>query len=159
MQSALSEVELSATTGEHVFGEKHSQALEDLRIKQLKLAQAWARSEADDEVVDGKASDEQNQSAPKTGPQNVGEAVEHGAAENVSFKTLDEETEKDILLARERREANDRYFDRVNNDVLDVVAKLEEVAQAMRVVQRESRDIWSESDTMSATAPSSTHTG
>lgn len=104
MQSALSEVELSATTGEHVFGEKHSQALEDLRIKQLKLAQAWARSEADDEVVDGKASDEQNQSAPKTGPQNVGEAVEHGAAENVSFKTLDEETEKDISSpARDER--------------------------------------------------------
>ena len=57
MQSALSEVELSAMTSEHVFGEKHSDALEDLRRKQLKLAQAWARSEAD-EVVDPKATEE-----------------------------------------------------------------------------------------------------
>ena len=158
MQSALSEVELSAVTGEHVFGEKHSQALEDLRIKQLKLAQAWARSEADDEVVDAKAPDEQNQSTPKKGFQNAGDTDDSGEAENISYKNLDEETEKDILLARERREANDRYFVRVNNGVLDVVAKLEEVAQAMRTVQRESRDIWSESDTMSTTAPSSTHT-
>lgn len=159
MQSALSEVELSALTGEHVFGEKHSQALEDLRTKQLKLAQAWARSEADDEVVDAKGSAEQSQSTPKKSSPDVGERNDRDAAENVSFKTLDEETEKDILLARERREANDRYFDRVNNGVLDVVAKLEEVAQAMRAVQRESRDIWSDSDTMSPTAPSSTHTG
>lgn len=159
MQSALSEVELSALTGEHVFGEKHSQALEDLRTKQLKLAQAWARSEADDEVVDAKGSTEQSQSTPKKSSQDVGDTNDRDTAENASFKTLDEETEKDILLARERREANDRYFDRVNNGVLDVVAKLEEVAQAMRAVQRESRDIWSDSDTMSPTAPSSTHTG
>lgn len=159
MQSALSEVELSALTGEHVFGEKHSQALEDLRTKQLKLAQAWARSEADDEVVDAKGSTEQSQSTPMKSPQDTSEMNGRDPTENASFKTLDEETEKDILLARERREANDRYFDRVNNGVLDVVAKLEEVAQAMRAVQRESRDIWSDSDTMSATAPSSTHTG
>lgn len=155
MQSALSEVELSAVTGEHVFGEKHSQALEDLRIKQLKLAQAWARSEADDEVVDAKVANEQNDSRPKKGSQSAGDAEDREETENVSYKTLDEETEKDILLARERREANDRYFIRVNNGVLDVVAKLEEVAQAMRAVQKESRDIWSDSDTMS-TAPSST---
>lgn len=157
MQNALSEVELSAMTSERVFGEKHSQGLEDLRVKQLKLAQAWARSEAD-ETVDrnargagaGAGAEEQ-----KTGVQNTDEAEDRAASENAAYKTLDKETEKDILLARERREANDRYFDRVNNGVLDVVAKLEEVAQAMRAVQRESKDIWSESDTMSATASTS----
>ncbi|KAG5292840.1 hypothetical protein I7I48_05046 [Histoplasma ohiense] len=58
---------------------------------------------------------------------------------------MSEKTERDILLARKRREANDRYFDRVNSGVLDVVAKLEEVASAMRVVERESKDIWNES--------------
>lgn len=74
--------------------------------------------------------------------------------DGVSHHTLDEETEKDILLARRRREANDRYFDRVNQGVLDVVAKLEEVAQAMRTVERESKDIWSDSESV-ATAASS----
>lgn len=161
MQSALSEVELSAVSGDHVFGEKHSRALEDLRVKQLKLAQAWARNEAEDEAADAKSQEDQNQkqnqtpSSPKreTGP----ESNERGTGENPSCKTLDEETERDILHARERREANDRFFDRVNNGVLDVVAKLEEVAQAMRAVQKESLDIWSESDSTttgdSSTAP------
>ncbi|OJD09571.1 hypothetical protein ACJ73_10215 [Blastomyces percursus] len=57
---------------------------------------------------------------------------------------MSETTERDILLARKRREANDRYFDRVNSGVLDVVAKLEEVALAMRVVERESKEIWND---------------
>ncbi|EAU30698.1 conserved hypothetical protein [Aspergillus terreus NIH2624] len=153
MQNALSEVELSAVTSEHVFGEKHAEAREDLRMKQLKLAYAWARSEADDEVVDpaGKnaAAAQQRNNSRATGT-----TAEPAVADDAS-KSLDEETEKDILLARERREANDRYFDRVNNGVLDVVAKLEEVAQAMRAVERESRDIWSDSDSMSSTTQTS----
>lgn len=149
MQSALSEVELSAVSGDHVFGEKHSRALEDLRVKQLKLAQAWARNEAEDEAADAKSQEEQKQT-PSSPKREAGtESDERGAGENPSYKTLDKETERDILLARERREANDRFFDRVNNGVIDVVAKLEEVAQAMRSVQKESLDIWSESDSMS----------
>ncbi|BCR86953.1 DUF5315 domain-containing protein [Aspergillus chevalieri] len=148
MQSALSEVELSAVTREHVFGEKHSEALEDLRRKQLTLAQAWARSEAD-EVVDTPERRPSLQENPNV------------TAEDINHRNLDEETERDILLARERREANDRYFDRVNNGVLDVVAKLEEVAQAMRAVERESKDIWSDTDSMTTTttAPSTTNAG
>ncbi|TPR01801.1 cwf18 pre-mRNA splicing factor family protein [Aspergillus niger] len=149
MQSALSEVELSAATGEHVFGEKHSEALEDLRTKQLKLAQAWARSEA---------GDESNASLRPASRSTAGPG-DSANPEDGSSRNLDEETEKDILLARERREANDRYFDRVNNGVLDVVAKLEEVAQAMRAVERESKDIWSDTDSMSATTQTTTDTG
>lgn len=167
MQSALSEVELSAVTGGNVFGEKHAEALEDLRLKQLKLAQAWARSEADDEVVDSAHSGKDRElgsavrsspsaPAPASAPSAEGVAPESRAAvEGVSYHTLDEETEKDILLARRRREANDRYFDRVNQGVLDVVAKLEEVAQAMRAVERESKDIWSDSDSGISAAPTS----
>ncbi|RAH63848.1 DUF5315 domain-containing protein [Aspergillus aculeatinus CBS 121060] len=171
MQSALSEVELSATTGEHVFGEKHSEALEDLRAKQLKLAQAWARSEAaDDKAVDTKeaAPPAKGAAAAAAAPQGQGARgvagpgvsgepapVEDGGA----ARNLDEETEKDILLARERREANDRYFDRVNNGVLDVVAKLEEVAQAMRAVERESQDIWSDTDSVSTATETTADAG
>ncbi|EXJ80032.1 hypothetical protein A1O3_08318 [Capronia epimyces CBS 606.96] len=62
-----------------------------------------------------------------------------------SNKNLEEETERDIQLARKRREANDRYFKQVNRGVLDVVSKLDEVAGAMRRVERESREIWDES--------------
>jgi hypothetical protein len=165
MQSALSEVELSAVTSENVFGEKHSEALEDLRLKQLKLAQAWARSEADDEVVDpshtgADAASTKASSTWQRGEGNVKDdaATDHSAGRgSVSHHALDEETEKDIRLARKRREANDRYFDRVNQGVLDVVAKLEEVAQAMRTVERESKDIWSDSESVATTAPSSAH--
>lgn len=57
-------------------------------------------------------------------------------------RPMEEETQVDILLARKRREANDRYFQRVNRGVLDVVAKLEDVADAMRAVEQESMDIW-----------------
>ncbi|OQE06696.1 hypothetical protein PENVUL_c017G10274 [Penicillium vulpinum] len=165
MQSALSEVELSAVTSENVFGAKHSEALEDLRMKQLKLAQAWARSEADDEVVDpGHSGADKTSGKVSSTRGGVGEsnhqydtATEASAGRGeVSHHTLDEETEKDIRLARKRREANDRYFDRVNQGVLDVVAKLEEVAQAMRTVERESKDIWSDSESATTTAPSST---
>ena len=62
---------------------------------------------------------------------------------------LEEETEHDILLAKKRREANDRYFQKVNAGVLDVVAKLEEVAKAMKGVEMESREIWGEPNSAS----------
>ncbi|KAJ5827668.1 hypothetical protein N7447_004431 [Penicillium robsamsonii] len=165
MQSALSEVELSAVTSENVFGAKHSEALEDLRMKQLKLAQAWARSEADDEVVDPghSGAEKASEASPTRGGagesnQQYDTATETSAGRgSVLHRTLDDDTEKDISLARKRREANDRYFDRVNQGVLDVVAKLEDVAQAMRTVERESKDIWSDSDSVTTTAPSSPH--
>ncbi|CAK7244261.1 MAG: hypothetical protein STHCBS139747_005797 [Sporothrix thermara] len=62
--------------------------------------------------------------------------------DHYGMRPLEEETQVDILLARKRREANDRYFQRVNRGVLDVVAKLEDVADAMRAVEQESMDIW-----------------
>lgn len=64
--------------------------------------------------------------------------------EAAGSQLMEEETKSDILLARKRREANDKYFKRVNEGVLDVVGKLEEVARAMGAVERESRDIWGE---------------
>ncbi|KAF7172015.1 hypothetical protein CNMCM5623_004261 [Aspergillus felis] len=151
MQNALSEVELSAVTSEHVFGERHSEALEDLRMKQLKLAQAWARSEADEVVDAAKGLEAKGKSSSPRGSQNVGPTSERVPAEASVHRNMDEETERDISLARERREANDRYFDRVNNGVLEVVAKLEEVAQAMRAVERESKDIWSDNESIDTT--------
>ena len=165
MQSTLEEVELSAVNGTHVFGPEHSKALEGLRAAQIELAQAWARSEADDTVEsadqeskglsggkpivlgsEGKSALDTMGSTVPSGsgrPGSSGNAV--GAAERIENE-MEKETEADILLARKRRETNDRYFQRVNEGVLDVVAKLEEVANAMKAVEQESRDIWGENE-------------
>ena len=161
MQSALSEVELSAMTREHAFGEKHAEVLEDLRMKQLKLAQAWARSEAGDEVVDSSRNTADGGGVSRRGSAEASGAEATArerdpAKDHVSYRTLDGETEEDIRLARKRREANDRYFDRVNQGVLDVVAKLEEVSQAMRNMERESKDIWSDSESVDAASSATT---
>jgi hypothetical protein len=170
MQSTLEEVELSAANGTHVFGPEHSKALEQLRAAQIELAQAWARSEADDaaenadkeskglgsKVTGGMLGSEGRSALDTLGTDAAkGSTVASGSArpgssgvaapERMGSK-LEEETEADILLARRRREANDKYFQRVNGGVLGVVAKLEEVAVAMRAVERESRDIWGETE-------------
>ncbi|QKX56135.1 uncharacterized protein TRUGW13939_03235 [Talaromyces rugulosus] len=145
MQNTLAEVELSAVKGEHVFGEEHSKALEELRLKQLKLAQAWTRSEVDD------IDQTQEQLTTTTTADSKDQKPESASAKGVitdsaaTYQALEAETEKDLQQARRRRDANDLYFDRVNNGVLDVVASLEEVAEAMRAVERESKDIWSDS--------------
>ncbi|MCJ1475313.1 hypothetical protein MMC13_003975 [Lambiella insularis] len=149
MQATLAEVELSASRGMHFFGPEHSAALEELRTSQIALAQAWARSEAD-EIVDhpGEHDEEDGKDLRSASAASRKEAKEAKQTAEKKGMGLEEETEGDILLARKRREANDKYFWRVNNGVLDVVGRLEEVAVAMGKVERESREIWSESESM-----------
>ncbi|KAK3216353.1 hypothetical protein GRF29_8g3051071 [Pseudopithomyces chartarum] len=160
MQNTLEEVELSAIKGPGmtVFGSDHSRALEDLRKAQIDLAKAWARSEAEElgqssgehgSTIDTDAADlldlpERQMEKLGAGSPNMGSG--HGGTSEKS--KLEEETEKDIELSRRRREANDRYFEKVNRGVLEVVSKLEEVAKAMKTVESESKEIWS--DTLSA---------
>lgn len=178
MQSTLGEVELSAQAGgsiNAVFGPGHAKALEELRRAQVGLAKAWARSEVDDpesptKLVkaegEGKAKRDLGGNADllsKERSEKLGgvSAAAVGADQRVggnmagvgktggNGKTaLEEETENDIRLARKRREANDRYFSRVNKGVLDVVSRLEEVAKAMKSVEMESREIWGEEEEM-----------
>ena len=166
MQRTLADVELSAMNSSHVFGHSHAKALEDLRTAQLGLAQAWAKSEADEGVDDEFGRDDeavvgnmkggvgvfasgQAGGAPlsPTAKDKGGHSRQGSTASNVSGRggNLEEETERDIRLARKRREANDRYFKQVNKGVLDVVKILDDVASAMRRVEKESREIWNES--------------
>ncbi|CAM1509263.1 Fc.00g030020.m01.CDS01 [Cosmosporella sp. VM-42] len=173
MQATLEEVELSASGGTHVFGPDHDRKLADLRAAQIALAQAWARSEADDAIetsyrdhTASAAGDEVRNlkgALGDTSKSGIADGTEAGKStagtnsvprptssggggvERLGAK-LEEETEVDILLARKRREANDRYFQRVNQGVIDVVSKLEDVAVAMRAVEQESKDVWSESE-------------
>lgn len=175
MQATLEEVELSASGGTRVFGPDHDRKLGELRAAQIALAQAWARSEADEAIETsigpGAASEKGGAGAEsKTDGTTVGGAgagadgaarsagtasVRPGSAgigaERLGQK-LEEETEIDIKFARKRREANDRYFQRVNQGVLDVVAKLEDVATAMRAVEQESKDVWGEMESVPSSA-------
>lgn len=162
MQNTLEEVELNAASGANVFGLAHSRAIEELRKSQIALAQAWTRSEADDEGRDDKDEELDGQQAVGKGvfgnahrKGSVGTADSKGKAPRRSSEAarhernqLEEETENDIRLARKRREANDKYFERVNQGVVDVVAKLADVAERMRNVELESREIWGEKDSI-----------
>lgn len=153
MQKTLADVEVSAMNTSHVLGASHAKALEDLRTAQLSLAQAWAKSEADEltnhenaSEVEAAATVPSTSFGTKPSPGKGKAALAEGQATAfTSNKSLEEETERDIHFARKRREANDRYFQQVNRGVLDVVNKLDEVAGAMRRVERESREIWDES--------------
>jgi len=133
MQATLAEVELSAFSSTHVFGSAHSAALEELREAQIALAKAWGRGEAEEE-------EEAEKMDAEKGPGKE-EGKKDGDVEG-------EEEESDIIEARRRREANERFFSRVGEGVVDVVGKLEGVAQAMAKVERESREIWSGSDSV-----------
>ncbi|CAO2658707.1 Nn.00g064300.m01.CDS01 [Neocucurbitaria sp. VM-36] len=149
MQNTLEEVELSAIKGPGmtVFGSEHSRALDELRRAQIELAKAWARSEAEEnETSNGQQKKVQDISATNLAPQSGRARAGSNAAskEDKLFDRikLEEETEKDIELSRKRREENDRYFEKVNKGVQEVVVRLEDVAKAMRGVESESKEIW-----------------
>ncbi|KAF2490960.1 hypothetical protein BU16DRAFT_530540 [Lophium mytilinum] len=55
---------------------------------------------------------------------------------------------RDVEASRRRREANERYFRRVNAGVLEVVEKLEVVARMMKGVELESKEIWRDSESV-----------
>ena len=138
MQATLAEVELSAFSSTHVFGSAHSAALDELREAQIALAKAWGRGEAD-----GEQKEEAEAEIVKV-------QSEKGKEDGKKDGKTDEESEEegDIAEARRRREANEKFFRRVGEGVVDVVGKLEEVAQAMAKVKRESREMWSGSESM-----------
>jgi septum formation topological specificity factor MinE len=149
MQNTLEEVELSASSGTHVFGPGHSRALEELRTAQIALAQAWAKSEAEDELDTNAKGNKPVSTADILSADRVAKLGHGSQASKGSGKTqLEEDTENDISLARQRREANDRYFQKVNKGVLEVVQKLEEVAKAMKNVEVDSKEIWGDRDSV-----------
>lgn len=169
MQNTLEEVELNAAGGGNVFSREHARALEDLRRAQIALAQAWTRSEADDgasgETDEGLHSGKPREDAlgssnllgerqtdghdgNKIGRENISSGRK-GFVDGGGDKTqLEVETENDIMLARKRRQANDRYFEKVNKGVVDVVAKLQDVAQRMKAVEMESKEVWGDNDSI-----------
>jgi hypothetical protein len=146
MQATLAEVELSASSSTHVFGAEHSAAMEELREAQIALARAWERSEEVD------AADAADADGEIKGGEKEGKGKDAAEEEK-------ETEEADILVARKRREANERFFARVAEGVQDVVGKLEGVAGAMGRVERESRDVWSGSESLGTTGTGSGSVG
>jgi hypothetical protein len=144
MQKTLADVELSAMNPSHVFGAEHAKALEDLRTAQLSLAQAWAKSEAD-EITEHDGLDAEVGSPVGLPDAKISKRGSRASSINQD-RSLEQETERDLRLARKRQEANDKYFQQVNQGVLEVVKRLDDVASAMRRVERESRDIWNDDD-------------
>jgi septum formation topological specificity factor MinE len=156
MQNTLGEVEQSgASRGANVFSSGHASALEDLRRAQIALAQAWARSEADDVNGDGDITSGKQSAAGGNADvlasdraETLNQKSKGNATGNTAKTKLEQETENDIVLARQRRAANDKYFERVSKGVVDVVNKLEAVAEKMRGVEMESKEIWGSEDTI-----------
>ena len=133
MQNTLDEVEAKAERGPHIFGPAHSDALAALQKAQIALAQSWAKNEQE-EIGLGSHDISEQDTQPRMGD-----------ADSVK-NALEEETENDILLARKRREANDRYFKRVNESVREAISKLDDVAKTMKEVERESKELWEDED-------------
>jgi len=173
MQSTLNEVELTAQSSTHVFGESHAKALDALRDAQIALAYAWGRGNEDSDMLDSVSLDntisqlsmdgERRQSATgSVGGQGESRRMRPRADTQASMSTvlsdesvrsddtareskvnMEDETAEDIRRASERRGKNEEYFRMVEKSVGDVVGKLEIVAEAMRGVEAESRSLWS----------------
>ena len=172
MQSTLNEVELTAQSSTHVFGESHAAALDELRRAQVELARAWGRGNDDQaNATDGQGAEmninrfggadnlagdrlKMSRNRADTGASASTTLSDESLASDASPRSkarsgksqLEDETAEDIRLASERRAANEAYFKKVDKGVKDVVAKLEVVAEAMRGVEGESRSLWSNSE-------------
>ncbi|KAI4717634.1 hypothetical protein E4T48_06166 [Aureobasidium sp. EXF-10727] len=135
LQSTLSDIELSAGSSAHVFGSGHATALEELRAAQVNLARAWGQT---DEGTTAPSSP----SATKRETQQTNTHQDQEKAAEQNERKLSTATTLDLTSAAKRREASDKYFAAVKEGVAEVVRKLDGVADAMREVEMQSRDIW-----------------
>jgi len=131
MQQKLSEVELSNTP--IFFGTSHARALEELRVAQIGLAQAWMAGGVDEMTTATTAA-----TAGAGGNGGGGSGI--GVAAGMPGK--EDETDIEMIQAKKRRAANDAHFERVARGVSEVAGKLDAAAVAMRGVERQSRGIW-----------------
>lgn len=168
MQSTLDEVEMTAQSSTHVFGESHAKALDDLRNAQIALAYAWGRGNEESGLLNSTANEDISQFSmnsdrrQSTTDSTAGGQTRHRADTQASASTvlsdestrsdetakesrvqMEDETAEDIRRASERRGKNEEYFHMVEKSVNDVVGKLDVVAEAMRGVEAESRSLWS----------------
>lgn len=148
----------------------YNQPLEDLRTAQVALAQAWRRTEEEDGAAAAAAAastvdDEKVIIAEKDRDKNkevgvsggavgsgsgggggVGSGFTTGEKDKDQEKDMERDRDRDMLLAKKRREANDRHFERARRSIEEVVVKLEIAAQAMHGVEERTREVWVKSE-------------
>ena len=146
LQSTLSDIELSAASSAHVFNSNHAKALEELRAAQVELARAWGQTDAEDVSTLPSPDLRMNK---ENGTKKDEDKQHHGNHHKDQEKQAEQNERKlstattlDLTSAARRREASDKYFAAVKQGVADVVRKLDGVADAMREVEMQSRDIW-----------------
>ncbi|KAK6004446.1 hypothetical protein QM012_008308 [Aureobasidium pullulans] len=148
LQSTLSDIELSAGSSAHVFGTGHAKALEELRAAQVDLARAWGQTDSEDvSTLPSKESPAAKRNSKDTAANNNKEQQQQNNKEQEeqaeqNQRKLSTATTLDLTSAARRREASDKYFAAVKEGVAEVVRKLDGVADAMREVEMQSRDIW-----------------
>ncbi|KAI5203361.1 hypothetical protein E4T39_04172 [Aureobasidium subglaciale] len=140
LQSTLSDIELSASSSAHVFNPAHAKALEELRAAQVELARAWGQTDDSTALSASTSASPSKKPHPSKDQQNKAghEHDEH----HEGGRKLSTTTTLDLNDAAKRREASDKYFAAVKGGVQEVVRKLDGVAEAMREVEMQSRDIW-----------------
>lgn len=151
LQSTLSDIELSAGSSAHVFGTGHAKALEELRAAQVELARAWGQTDSEDASTlptkEKKSPDTAQRNSKDTSNKETQEKQHQSNKEQEkqaeqNERKLSTATTLDLTSAARRREASDKYFAAVKEGVAEVVRKLDGVADAMREVEMQSRDIW-----------------
>ncbi|THW90277.1 hypothetical protein D6D15_04640 [Aureobasidium pullulans] len=119
----------------------------------VELARAWGQTDAADsditETKDKRNSKESKKEKDNTDgksnpPQNKHDKNEKEMSEQAQRKLST--TTLDLTSAAKRRETSDKYFAAVKSGVAEVVRKLDGVADAMREVEMQSRDIWGDGD-------------
>lgn len=150
LQSTLSDIELSAGSSAHVFGTGHAKSLEELRAAQVELARAWGQTDSEDVSTLPTKETKSPDTAQRNSKDSSKETQEKQHQSNKEQEKQAEQNERklstattlDLTSAARRREASDKYFAAVKEGVAEVVRKLDGVADAMREVEMQSRDIW-----------------
>ncbi|KAK6440450.1 hypothetical protein LTR95_003336 [Oleoguttula sp. CCFEE 5521] len=150
MQNTLNEVELTAQSTTHIFGESHAKALDDLRAAQANASTAAAaepvnhsRFNAADNLAEERRTRVRGDTETSVSTVLSDESVRSDETARSGRSQLEEDTAEDIKRASERRGQNEAYFKMVERSVRDVVEKLGVVAGAMKEVEGESRSLWS----------------
>lgn len=153
LQRALDEVEAGSAARAGAFGANHGAALMSLRKAQARLAEAWAPTGREAEVIarDYDKREDKHPFPPSVKLESLPPLLFTPRVQGgKDGKDNMRDGEEDLRSARERREKNEVYFAAVKKGMLDVVAKLEDVAQAMRKVEMEGREIWDEGGSLQA---------
>jgi len=133
----------------------HAAALQELRIAQLNLAEAWRVSTSSltpapldprQDAVNSNQQTNTTSSKDKTKPRTMSNSSTR-QRDNLNRNEKEDHDDDDLdpeESATSRRVKNDAYFAKVKQSVADIVAKLDAVGDAMRNVEQRGGEVWDE---------------